>query len=87
MFIQGFFIVAVLLMALIIKLFFFSGWFTPLLSLKGEKVMEVQVKKPFQDPGVKARYHLKDFQNDVRTTSNVNRNRIGEYTIVYEMEK
>lgn len=80
----GVFIVAVLLMALIIKLFFFSGWFTPLLSLKGEKVMEVQVKKSFQDPGVKARYHLKDFQNDVRTTSNVNRNRIGEYTIVYE---
>ena len=80
----GVFIVAVLLMALIIKLFFFSGWLTPLLSLKGEKVMEVQVKKSFQDPGVKARYHLKDYQNDVRITSNVNRNRIGEYTIVYE---
>lgn len=77
-------IVVLLVMALIIKVFFFSGWLTPLLSLKGEKIMEVQVKRPFQDPGVNAKYHLRDYKNDVRITSNLNLNRIGDYTIVYE---
>lgn len=72
-----------LIIGLLVKLFFFSGLFVPMLKVKGDKVMEVQVSETFQDPGFKARINFKDFSDQVHVKSNLDTKKLGTYTITY----
>lgn len=76
-------IVVLLVVVILIKVIFFSGVFTPMMKLNGEKTMEVEVQDTFVDPGVKTRYHLSDFDEEVEVKQNVNTKKLGDYYVSY----
>ena len=63
--------------ALLIKLLFFSGLFTPLLALNGAKTMDVEVNTSFQDPGARARFRFSDYSDEVKVEGNLNTKKLG----------
>lgn len=83
--IVGCFVLAVLL--LLIKLLCFSGLFLPMMKLNGDALMEVNVNEKFMDPGVKTRYHLASFNDDIRVKHSINDKKTGVYKVVYYSPK
>ena len=78
--------IGLVILAFLIKLLFFNGLFVPLLELKGENVMEVEVHTNFQDPGVKARYRFSDYSEQITVEQDVNLEELGTYTITYSLD-
>ncbi|MGX8850189.1 immunoglobulin-like domain-containing protein [Amedibacillus sp. YH-ame10] len=76
--------VGVFVFTLLIKILCFSGLFVPLLKLEGKQQMEIEVNTAFVDPGVKARYHLTDYSDDIQVNSTLNTHKLGTYEITYE---
>lgn len=75
------------LLALLVKLLFFSGLFTPMVSLNGPAVMEMEVHTKFQDPGATARFRFSDYSDEITVTSNLNPQKLGTYTLHYTFDK
>ena len=78
--------IGLVILAFLIKLLFFNGLFVPLLELKGENVMEVEVHTNFKDPGVKARYRFSDYSEQITVEQDVNLEELGTYTITYSLD-
>lgn len=78
---------ALCVIAILIKLLFFSGIFSPLLKMNGSKHMEVGVNETFKDPGVTAKYRFSDYSDQVQVKSNLNKKKTGSYTITYTLVK
>lgn len=79
--------IALCVVIALIKVLFFSGIFTPLLKVNGDKHMEVGVNETFQDPGAKARFRFSDYSDQVKIKSDLDMKKIGTYTITYTFEK
>ena len=79
--------VLLLIVGIIVKFVFFSGSFTPLLKLNGDKQMVIDVHQEFEDPFVKARYHLKDISDEVEVLGQVDCEKIGTYQLVYRLKE
>ena len=47
-------------LALVIKLLFFSGLFVPTLELIGAEHIEINMNETYQDPGAKSTYRFMD---------------------------
>ncbi len=71
----------------IIKLLFFSGLFWPLLELKGDQTIEMEVNTIFKDPGATARFRFSDYSDEISVNSSLNTSKLGEYTIRYTLKK
>lgn len=80
-------LIGVMVAALLIKLLFFSGLFTPLLALNGAKTMEMEVNTSFQDPGAWARFRFSDYSDEVKVEGNLNTKKLGTYTLTYTFDK
>ena len=80
-------LIGVMVAALLIKLLFFSGLFTPLLALNGAKTMEMEVNTSFQDPGARARLRFSDYSDEVKVEGNLNTKKLGTYTLTYTFDK
>ena len=80
-------LIGVMVAALLIKLLFFSGLFTPLLALNGAKTMEMEVNTSFQDPGARARFRFSDYSDEVKVEGNLNTKKLGTYTLTYTFDK
>lgn len=78
--------IGVILLGFLIKFLCFSGIFTPLLKLKGDSPMQIEVLEEYKDPGVTASFRFQDFSDQVSITSNVNINQLGTYTITYRCD-
>ena len=65
-------VIALAVLALLIKLLFFSGMFVPLLKIKGNDPLVVEVNEPYKDPGVIASFHFQDYTDEVKIESHVN---------------
>lgn len=79
--------VLLLIVGIIVKFVFFSGSFTPLLKLNGDKQMVIDVHQEFEDPFVKACYHLKDISDEVEVLGQVDCEKIGTYQLVYRLKE
>lgn len=56
---------------------------SPLIEIKGEKEMTINVGENFTDPGAKATLKDLDISNKIKTQGTVDTNKIGTYTIQY----
>ncbi|MDD3303791.1 MAG: polysaccharide deacetylase [Clostridia bacterium] len=59
---------------------------TPNFVLLGDEKIEINVKSNFSDPGVEASIHNKDLKEKVTTDGQVDVNKVGEYTITYNLK-
>ncbi|MCH4286102.1 immunoglobulin-like domain-containing protein [Amedibacillus hominis] len=80
-------VIAIAVMALLIKLLFFSGLFVPLLKVKGDDPLIVEVNEPYKDPGVVASFHFQDYADEVKVESHVDVKKKGTYEVIYKCEK
>lgn len=74
-------------LALMIKLLCFSGLFVPLLEVKGDNPLQLEVNEPYQDPGVRASYRFQDYKDEVSVDNQVDIKKKGQYTITYRCDK
>lgn len=70
----------------IIKLLFFSGLFVPLLEVKGESHIKVEVNQPYEDEGAIASYRFSDYSKNIVTNSNLDITKVGIYEVVYRLQ-
>lgn len=80
-------LLAAAVLAVIIKVLFFSGLFVPLLKVKGADPLILQVNEQYQDPGVVASFRFQDYSDEVSVLNEVDIKKKGNYTITYECEK
>ena len=70
----------------IIKLLFFSGLFWPLLELKGDQTIEMEVNTIFKDPGATAGFRFCDYSVEISVNSSLNSSNLGEFTFRYTLK-
>lgn len=74
---------ATVIVLALIKLCFFSGLFVPLIELKGDAVVEMEVHGEFVDEGARARFKFQDYSDNIVTEGNLDTTKLGTYTIRY----
>lgn len=79
--------VVLCVVAVLIKLLFFSGLFVPMIQLNGSDHMSVGVNEPFDDPGATARFRFQDYSDQVLVEGDLDLSKLGTYTMVYTFEK
>lgn len=80
-------VIAAIIIALLIKLLFFSGLFIPQITLNGDKTETVEVNSKFHDEGAEARFRFQDYSDQIVKKSNLNIHKTGTYTITYTFDK
>ena len=56
------------------------------IKLNGEKEINIKYGEKYEDEGAKATYNKKDLSSSIRTSSNVNFDRVGYYKITYTIK-
>ena len=79
--------IGIAILALVIKLLFFSGMFVPLLKVKGDDPLKLEVNEQYEDPGVIASFHFQDYSDEIQVENHVDIKKKGTYTIVYKSKK
>ena len=79
--------IGIAILALVIKLLFFSGMFVPLLKVKGDDPLKLEVNEQYKDPGVIASFHFQDYSDEIQVENHVDIKKKGTYTIVYKSKK
>ena len=59
--------------------------FFPRLKLNGSRVVEVEYKSKFKDPGYRSSYQGKDISSQVKVSGKVDSSRLGSYPITYQV--
>lgn len=55
----------------------------PQFYLIGDQVIELEVKKKYEEKGAKAKYHMKNISSKIETSGDVDSNKVGNYTVEY----
>lgn len=71
----------------IIKLLFFSGLFIPLIQVRGDDHIQIEVNQPYKDEGAKASYRFHDYSDNVVVASDLNTDQLGTYTTTYTFDE
>lgn len=71
---------------LIIQSIRYFGIFHPTLTLKGDSIVYVNVKEEYIEEGYIVHHNFKDLSQEVEMLSNVNTDKVGEYTITYNYQ-
>lgn len=79
--------VVLCVVALLIKLLFFSGLFIPMIQLNGKDHMRVEVHEPFDDPGATARFQFRNYSEEVQVEGDLDLTKLGTYTMIYTFEE
>lgn len=79
-------VLAMAVIALIIKLLFFSGLFVPLLSIHGDTHIEIEVNQQYQDAGASASYRFSDISSQIEIENHVDFTKIGTYQVKYYLK-
>lgn len=74
------------LLFLLIKFLFFSGIFFPLIELKGDSHLQLEVNTQYNDEGASARYRFADYSDQIVVESNLNMTKLGTYQIRYSFD-
>lgn len=79
---------AIICILILILIVIFMLFFNPFLhlSLKGKKIITVEVNESFKDPLVNATFFGKDVSDDVSKTK-IKADKIGRYTVEYKLKK
>lgn len=73
-------------LALLVKLLFFSGLFVPTLELVGAGQIEVNMNETYQDPGAKSTYRFMDNSAHIVVDDQVDTQRLGTYQVIYRLD-
>ena len=73
-------------LALVIKLLFFSGLFVPTLELIGAEHIEINMNETYQDPGARSVYRFMDNSEHLHVESTVDTSRLGTYQVIYTLD-
>ena len=79
------FLIACFLGYLLLVGIYYSGLFVPVLQLKGDISMTIQIHEQFQDPGYRSYFRFRDVSKEVVCESNVNIHEVGTYEIRYRL--
>ena len=73
-------------LALVIKLLFFSGLFVPTLELIGAEHIEINMNETYQDPGAKSTYRFMDNRAHIIVENQVDTQKLGTYQVIYRLD-
>ncbi len=81
----------VILFGIIIVLFFsiifsFLYYATPNITLKGKRILFVNINGTYQESGAQATYHGKDISKNIKIKGKVNSKKKGTYKIIYQIK-
>lgn len=73
-------------LALVIKLLFFSGLFVPTLELIGAEHIEINMNETYQDPGAQSTYRFMDNRAHIIVENQVDTQKLGTYQVIYRLD-
>ena len=73
-------------LALVIKLLFFSGLFVPTLELIGAEHIEINMNETYQDPGALSTYRFMDNRAHIIVENQVDTQKLGTYQVIYRLD-